>query len=120
MTGTSTAADVTIAIWTAGGFVAAAVVSGVFAIVVARISKKVDKAIVVAQEASNYAKPTGNGFAKEVKDSLARVELGQQEMRVEIGTLKEKVADQAVSHARLEGKLDGHLIPRQREAEKGN
>lgn len=66
------------------------------------VEQKVDETVALS-------KPTGNGFAQSVKDSLARVELAQAALVTEVSALKEKVSDQAVAHARLEGKFDGAM-----------
>jgi hypothetical protein len=96
------------AVAAAGSGVAIAIVTSTNRKVV-RTGEKVDDASQLAEEARDYAKPTGNGFANAVQSSLARVEAGQEALTRDVASLKDKVTDQAVAHARLEGKFDGHV-----------
>lgn len=48
-----------------------------------------------ARKAEKYAKPTGNGFAKSVKDSLARIEKAQKRT-------EEKIDHHIAAHADAE------------------
>jgi hypothetical protein len=90
-------------------------VAAVSSVVIAHINsrRKQDTMEAKVDETIALSKPTGNGFAQQVKDSLARVELAQAALVLDVSSLKEKVSEQAVAHARLEGKMDGHLVSRQ-------
>lgn len=55
-----------------------------------------------AHKAEKYAKPTGNGFAKSVKDSLARIE-------TKVDRTEEKIDHHVAAHADAEVASRPHL-----------
>lgn len=87
-------------------------VTTVGAVLVAHINatRRQDAVEGKVDETMALSRPTGNGFAQCVRESLSRLEHTQAALAADVASLKGQVADQAVAHARLEGKLDGHLV----------